>query len=125
MTLTLDHVQRLNLIVILDGLECKGRREAWLVCALQQKLDLDDEERAHIGWRKQRTDDGREFVLWNAQNGLPPREYDLPDDDIQRICAALDNAPIVLARDKSWFTPLNAQLPLPKPEEKNGIAAAA
>jgi hypothetical protein len=114
--LILDHVQRLNLISLLDGLECKGRRDAWLVCALQQKIDLDDEERAAIGWRKQRTPDGREYVVWNAQQELAAREYDLADDEIQRLCQALDKASIVLGRDKSWFHSLNEQLPAPAAE---------
>jgi hypothetical protein len=111
MTLNLTHVQRLHLIAILDGMECHGRKDAWSVCKLQEQFELDDSERERIGWRKQKTDDGREYVVWNAQASLPVRDYDLSKDDTDRICRALEKAPIVLARDKSWFTPLSMQLP--------------
>jgi hypothetical protein len=127
MILSLSHVARLNLISLFDGLECKGRREAWLVCALQERLELSDEEREAIGWRKQRTEDGREYVLWNAQQSLPVRDYEMSEDEVARICGALDKAPVVLARDKSWFRPLMEQLPEPKEEPappSNGLVHA-
>ena len=122
MNLTLDHVQRLNLIVILDALECQGRREAFAVCRLQESLDLSDGERTQISWRKHKAPDGREYALWNAQQSLPVRDYEIADDDIKRICKALDAFPVILARDKAWFKPLTAQLPMPA--EANGIASA-
>ena len=115
-TLTLDHTQRLQLIAMLDRIESPGRREAWCVCALQQRLDLNDEERAIIGWRKQRTEDGREFVLWANGPMLPPKTYELEDDDVQRIVKAMDQCPVVLGRDKAWYLPLVEQLP-PLPGE--------
>jgi hypothetical protein len=114
MNLILDHNQRLNIIAALDRLECAGRREAWAVCALQQKLDLNEEERSIIGWRKQRTPDGREFVLWSNGPALDPRYYDLDDQEIERITKALDKYPVILARDKTWWEPLIAQLPEPE-----------
>ena len=117
MMLSLDHNQRLNLVAMLDGLECQGRREAWAVCNLQQQLDLSDGEREAIGWRKQKTPDGREYVLWNM-SGIDARPYELNDEDILRICRAVDQYRVVLGRDRSWWEPLTAQLP--KPAEANG-----
>jgi hypothetical protein len=124
MILNLTHAQRLHLIAILDGMECQGRRDAWSVCKLQEQLELDDQEREHIGWRKQKTEDGREYVVWNAMANLPVREYDLSKEDADRICRALEKAPIVLARDKNWFTPLTLQLPEIK-EPANAAATPA
>src|SRR5215831_6021068 len=117
MTLNLDANQRLNLVAILDALECQGRREAFAVCRLQEKIDLSDQEREAIGWRKQRAPDGREFVMWNMNGAISTGEFDLSDDDITRICNAVDKYPVVLGRDKHWWLPLTAQLP--KPAEAN------
>ena len=111
MILTLDHNQRLNLVAMLDLLENVGRRETWAVCALQEKLDLSDGERAAIGWRKTRADDGREFIIWDRTSTIDPKDFDLTDDEMRRICNATDRYPVVLARDKHWYLPLTAQLP--------------
>jgi hypothetical protein len=113
MQLTLDHTQRLNLLVMLDALECQGRREAFAICRLQEKLELSDQEREAIGWRKIKAEDGREVMLWNNNGSCAAREYDLAEDDIARICHAVDKFPVVLGRDKNWWLPLTAQLPEP------------
>ena len=118
MVLNLDHNQRLNVIAILDGLECAGRREAFAVCRLQEKLELSDQERETIGWRRMKAPDGREYVLWSNNGSIEAREYDLAEEDINRICRAMDNYRVVLGRDTHWWTPLTAQLP--EPVEANG-----
>ena|SRR5215475_11242758 len=123
MILNLDHTQRLNVIAILDGLECHGRREAYAVCRLQEQLDLNDDERTIIGWRKQKDDKGREYVLWNAQAVIGVKPYEISEDDLSRICKAIDKYPAVLARDKNWYLPLIAQLP--DKEQSNGATAAS
>lgn len=117
MILNLDQSQRLHLISALDGLENVGRREGFAVCRLQEKLELTDQEREAIGWKKVTVDGGREVSLW-SNNGSSPREYDLPEDDIKRLCNAIDKYPVILGRDKGWWVPLTAQLP--KPAESNG-----
>lgn len=119
MILHLDHSQRLHLISALDGVENIGRREGFAVCRLQEKLELTDQEREAIGWRKVTVDGGREVALWNS-NGSSPHEYDLSEDDIKRLCNAIDKYPVVLARDKNWWLPLTAQLP--NPAEGNGAS---
>lgn len=118
MTLTLDHSQRLNIIAMLDRLECQGRREVWAVCALQSKLDLSDEERTAIGYRKESTPDGGQFVCWSNNGSIQAKPYELDDGDVKRISKAMDQYPVVLGRDKQWWEPLSAQLP--EPEEANG-----
>lgn len=117
MTLTLDHITRLNLVAVLDLLECKGRREAWSVCRLQEQLDLDEGERGAIDLRRESAGDGREYYRWDQTRTLAPRNYELPEEDVQRICRALDNVPLVLGRDR-WYKSLEAQLP--QPAEANG-----
>lgn len=116
MILTLDHTQRLQLIGMLDGIENVGRREAFAVCRLQEKLELSDQEREAVGFRKFKVEN-REVATWNPNN-IAPCEYDLSEDDVKRICNAIDKYPVVLGRDKSWYTPLTAQLP--QPAESNG-----
>ena len=93
------------------------------MCALQQQLDLTDEERTLIGWRKIRLDENREYVAWNpVTNGsIEPRNYELVDADVQRLCRAVDQFRVVLGRDRSWWQPLVAQLPLAA--EANGKEA--
>ena len=125
MTLNLDQQQRLNLIAMLDALECGGRREAFAVCRLQEKIDLSEAERDSIGWRKMRAQDGREFVLWNNNGSIQPKEYDLAQEDVNRICRAVDQYRVVLGRDRVWWEPLTALLTPPvegdadKPEESS------
>lgn len=117
MILNLDHSQRLHLITALDGMEAVGRREGYAVCRLQEKLELTDQEREAIGWKRVTVDGGREVALWN-NNGSTPQEYDFPEDDIKRICNAIDKYPVIMGRDKHWWVPLTAQLP--KSAESNG-----
>lgn len=116
MTLSLDHTQRLNLIALLDVLECP-RREAWAVCKLQDLLDLSEAERQQLGYHKEVVD-GREGYRWDATKSIDRRQYDLGDDDVERISQALDKMPsYMLGRDR-WFRSLQAQLP--EPPSNNG-----
>lgn len=117
MILSLDHSQRLHLISALDALENVGRREGFAVCRLQEKLELNDAEREAVGWRKVLVDGRGEMTTWNYAS-VSPREYELSEDDVRRLCNAIDRYPVVLGRDKAWWVPLTAQLP--KPVESNG-----
>ena len=110
MILNLDHHQRLHVISALDLLENIGRREGFAVCRLQEKLDLTDQEREVVGLRKLKAENGRVYTLWN-NNGQAALEYDLSEDDVQRITNAIDKYPMVLARDRQWWLSLTAQLP--------------
>lgn len=121
--LNLDHNMRLNLTAILDGLECAGRREAYAVCRLQERIDLNDKERETVGLKKMQTPDGRDYMMWQPKADVPVKPYDLPEADVERICRALDNYRVVLGRDRMWWEPLMAQLP--SPVEGNGDARTA
>jgi hypothetical protein len=113
-TLRLDVSQRLNIVAMLDGAECPGgRREVWAVCRLQEQVDLNDDEKQAVGYRKLAGPDGREYVTWQLGNGVHRlKEFELTDDDLARLCRAIDGFRVVLARDRSWYEPLVAQLPL-------------
>lgn len=117
-TLSLDYNQRLNIIAMLDALEVQGRREGFAICALQERIDLTDEERTAIGWRKNALSDGREYITWHAANGSAAQNYELTETDIARIIRAVDNYRVVMGRDGLWWKPLVAQLPAL--EEANG-----
>jgi len=127
MIISLDHVQRLNLVALLDVMEASGRREAHAICKLQDTLDLTPEERETIQLEKVPTAQGQAY-RWDPAKTLPVREIDLATEDIDRICKALDLARIIPGRDR-WFRSLNAQLPeptdppAPATEATNGIPA--
>lgn len=115
-TLRLDIAQRLNIVAMLDQAECPGgRREAWAVCKLQEHIDLTDDEKAAVGWRRLTAPDGREYMTWNLNgNGAyAPKEFEVSDDDVTRLCRAIDGFRVVWGRDRVWYEPLVAQLPQP------------
>jgi hypothetical protein len=116
MTLTLDYTQRLNLVAMLDACEAQGRREAWAVCALQSRIDLNDQERDAIGYRRMKTPDGRDYAQWAGANGNAPLPLtvELDEPDTRRICRAVDNYRVIWVRDRAWYEPLVAQLPPPE-----------
>src|SRR5215467_11891984 len=111
MTLELDVNQRLNLVHILDALECTGRRETYAICKLQEWIDLSDDEKRSIDYKRERAPDGREYAMWGANGHIKPTRYDFSEEDSRRILAALDNHRVILARDRSWWEPLVSQIP--------------
>lgn len=117
--LFLDHIQRLNLIALLDVAEWQGRREGHKVCQLQDRLELDEVEKKSIDYAEEAAPDGRRVPRWSTSKNLPARLFEFSDDDMRRIDKALDNEQlrIVLLRDR-WFRSLVAQLP--DPDESNG-----
>ena len=111
MILNLDCAQRINLIAVLDTVECQGRREGFAICKIQEQLDLNEEEKLAIGYKKERAPDGREYVMWNESGDGNLLEFKFNEDDSKRITNAIDNYKVILARDKSWWVPLVTQLP--------------
>jgi hypothetical protein len=105
MTLTLDHIQRLNLHALLGAHrgDVATIRALW---ALQDKLALTLEEEASIELKREMIA-GQERVTWNPLLSIPLREFELPASEFARIKAALEtwNAYAVNA-DRSWLQPL-------------------
>ena len=113
-TLQLDVPQRMNICAMLDNLECHGRREVWAVCRLQEALTLSDEEREAVGWQKVVQPDGREYQVWQLNSSSrATKNYEISDDDLQRLCRAVDQFRMVPGRDRIWYEPLIRQLPPP------------
>lgn len=129
-TLFLDVPQRVNISIMLDGIEGVGRRENWAICRLQDQLKLTDEEKIAVGWQEI-VADGNTYVRWNGPEVSRHKTFEIADDDLARLCRAIDQYRFVRARDKQWYDPLIAQLPEPpKPAEQvqsmapvNGMAA--
>lgn len=114
-TLQLDISQRVNLIAILDGVEATGRREAWAVCKLQDQLQITDEEKEHIGWKSLPQPDGRVYATWRMDNGARDlKPFEFADEDMKRVCRAVDQFRMIPSRDRVWWEPLVAQLPEPQ-----------
>jgi hypothetical protein len=115
-TLILTHIQRLNLFLLLQGLECHStvpgvaRRQAWCICQLQDRLKMDDGETAELGlvW----SDNGLPSI--SPGRTIPEKQLEMDEEQIHLICRALDRPDIVyvMGRDR-WFHSLQAQLPEP------------
>ena len=117
MILSLDHQQRLNLIVLLGMQECNVR-ETRAVWRLQDVLDLDDAEQREVGFSLQ-TINGSEVFQWDRTKSLPAREYELSEADAARIQrAVLACSRLVPGLTRQWLEPLLAQLP--EAVESNG-----
>lgn len=122
MTLSLDHAQRLNLIVLLGLLE-GNVGETRAVWRLQDQLDLSPEEKQAIE-HFTKSFNGNEVQGWNETKTLPLRAYELSDGDIARIERAIQQFPRHRAgMARPWLAPLLEQLPEPKEvmhEQLNG-----
>lgn len=113
MTLNLDYTQRLNLVAILDMMEVQGRREVHAICNLQNFIDLSDDEKKEINYTKQKATDGREYAMWAANGSADHvKKFEFSEADKDRITKAIDGYRVILARDKSWWMPLIAQIPI-------------
>lgn len=121
MTLLLNHAQRLNLVVLLENFQWRGRREIWRACKVQEIIDLTESEKKTIAYGRGEANGG-EYYFWDqakADATIPPQEFTFTDDEMASIMRVLDAAPLSL----KWFRSLQAQLP--EPAESNGAAAAA
>lgn len=110
-TLHLDHQQRLNLIAILDTLECVGIREMFAVYKLQESIDLDESEKRSISLFEEMAN-GNKRVQWDANAPLNPRDFEISAEDIARMRRAIESWKGMAApgQFRSWLQPLWAQL---------------
>lgn len=110
-TLQLDHIQRLNLVALLDTVECAGVREIFAVYKLQESIDLDAQEKESIHLIEE-TVNGNKRLQWDAGITLAPRKFEIAPEDIARIRKAIETwkgtgAP---GQFRGWLQPLWAQL---------------
>lgn len=109
MTLSLDHRQRLNLILVLGEYDVQGR-ELHAVWHLLDSLDLDAAEKETVELREQ-TINGQIARWWNDSKSIPLKSFDLSEADVDRLRKAIDEFPRFKgSRDRGWLEPLQAQL---------------
>lgn len=110
MVLSLDHQQRLNLIALM-GTQRGTVAEMRMLWNLQDKLDLDKEEKAAIEYRVA-TQNGIEQPSWNPELSLPAREFEVSEAEAARMRRVIEEWPHFLtAVDRKWILPLLDQLP--------------
>lgn len=132
MTLSLDPAQRLNVHVLLGLLECTSLYETRLVWKMMDRLMLDNDEKAAIGFQMQGMN-GTEAYTWDQTKSIPLRDFDLSEPETKQIQRALEpylkkwKIPV---RARPWLEPLLAQLPeewvdglIMEPAETNGVPA--
>jgi hypothetical protein len=110
MLLSLDHQQRLNLIALM-GTQRGTVAEMRMLWNLQDKLDLDKEEKAAIEYRVA-TQNGIEQPSWNPELSLPAKEFEVSEAEAARMRRVIEEWPHFLtAVDRKWILPLLDQLP--------------
>lgn len=109
MTLTLDHIQRLNLHALLGAQrgDVTTIRAFW---ALQDRLALTPEEEVSIELKREFVV-GQERTAWNPAFSLPPKNFELTDAEVVRVRAAIETWDSYGATaDRRWLEPLLAVL---------------
>lgn len=107
MTITLDHVQRLNLHALLGAQRCDVGtiRAIW---AIQDKIALSPDEKNAIEFKREFAG-GQERAVWNPALTLPPKEFELTDSEVARIKAAIETWDSYgVKADRWWLEPLLA-----------------
>ena len=114
MTLNLNYQQRINLI-LLFGNQRGNLAEMRLFWGLQDRLELNDEEKQSIDYRVELDGNGFEQPRWNFNKArdcasLP---YEFSETELQRVRRMLEEWPHYLgAMDRIWIEPLIDQLPV-------------
>jgi hypothetical protein len=116
MILSIDHQQRLNLIALM-GAQRANVAEMRMFWALQDKLDLNADEKETIGYRIATDPSGIEIPSWNRELKLPPKEFEVSEAEGQRLRKIIEEWPHFLtAMDRAWIVPLLDQLPQAAPQ---------
>jgi hypothetical protein len=105
MNIQLDHIQRLNLHALLGAQrgDVATIRAIW---TLQDRLALDPDEENSIELTREYID-GRERVVWNPTRAIPLKEFQLTDQDVALVTAALETWGSYSANgDRRWLQPL-------------------
>jgi hypothetical protein len=111
MTIRLDHIQRLNLVALL-GAQRGNLDTIRALWKLQDKFDLDEQEKQAIGLEV-RLVNGQEIRLWHPEATLPDREFQLSDQEVERLRSVLRSwDDFEAAGTRRWLEPLLEQLGL-------------
>lgn len=111
MILSIDHQQRLNLIALM-GAQRGNVAEMRMFWNLQDRFDLNQEEKDTIGYRIATDPSGVEVPSWNRELKLPARDFEITDAEGQRLRKIVEEWPHFLTQmDRAWIMPLLDQLP--------------
>ena len=114
MTLSLNYQQRINLILLV-GAQRGNVAEMRLFWGLQDRLELNDEEKRSIDYRLEPDGNGFEQPRWNfvKARDCAPLSYDLSEGEAQRVRRMVDEwAHFLAAVDRVWMEPLIEQSPV-------------
>lgn len=105
MTLTLDHIQRLNLHALL-GAQRANVATIRAIWKIQDQIALDGEEEKAIELKREFVAD-QERTIWNPALSLPAKEFEFTDAEAARIKAAIETWDHYgVAVDRRWLEPV-------------------
>jgi hypothetical protein len=105
MKLMLDHTQRLNLHALLgrQRADVGSIRAIW---AIQDRIALDADEEKSLELKREIVA-GQERVIWNPELSLPVRQFELTEQELARMKAAIQTWDSYgVAADRRWLQPL-------------------
>jgi hypothetical protein len=111
MFLSLDHQQRLCLIALL-GTQRGTVSEMRMWGSLMDRFELDQAEKERIEYRTAIGQNGVEQASWNYDKGLPYKEYEVSENEAQRMRRAVEEWPYFMTvTDRKWVFHLLDQMP--------------
>ena len=105
MKLSLDHTQRLNLHALLGAqrADVGSIRAIW---AVQDRIALDAGQEKAVELKREMVS-GTERTVWNPALSIPAKEFELSDQEVARIKAAIQTWDSYGAdADRRWLQPL-------------------
>jgi hypothetical protein len=109
MTLTLDHIQRMNVCGLL-GIQKANVAEMRAYWGLLDTLELTGAEKEQLEYYE--AGNGKPLPGWNPEKKLGPREFTFTDTESVLITKAVESYQFHPGNDRVWLEPLLAQLPL-------------
>lgn len=109
MTLILDHQQRLNLIALM-GAQKGSLAEIRQLWKMQDRLELNDEEKRSINHRVIYHPNGGEAIAWDVDKKLASAGFDFSEAELARVRKLIEEWPLFSGPDRGWVESLTAQL---------------
>jgi hypothetical protein len=109
MTLILDHQQRLNLIALM-GAQKGSLAEIRQLWGMQDRLELNDEEKRSINLRVLRQPNGAEATVWDVDKKIASAGFDFTESELVRLRRLIEEWPAFSGADRPWIDSLTAQL---------------
>jgi hypothetical protein len=121
MKLFLDYTQRINLHALI-GAQRASVGELRLWWRLQDRIDLNDEERVAVNYRVGKIN-GIDQPMWEVFNGAPPRDYDFSEEEFGKISKIVNEwqPGYLVSGDRRWLQDLLSQL---QPEKDHASTEA-